>query len=44
MNQFTLKPTSNETVPAGQVCPLPGKGGMDSAKGAMGSAVITIIL
>ena len=28
----------------GQACPLPGKGGMGSTKGAMGSAIVTIIL
>jgi hypothetical protein len=31
-------------VMSGQVCPLPGKGSIGSAKGAMGSAVVTIIL
>ena len=47
MNQlkFTPKtPSQNETFAAGQVCPLPRKGGIGSAKGAMGSAIVTIIL
>lgn len=47
MNQlkFTPKsPSSKEAFPTGQVCPLPGKGGVGSANGAMGSAIVTIIL
>lgn len=32
-----------EAIKAGQVCPLPGKG-IGPAKGAMGSAIVTIIL
>ncbi|MDH4163838.1 MAG: hypothetical protein OEW15_14300 [Nitrospirota bacterium] len=46
MNQlkFTPKSPSKEAFPTGQVCPLPGKGSIGSAKGAMGSAVVTIIL
>ncbi len=47
MNQlkFTSKtPSQQETVAAGQVCPLPGAKGIGSAKGAMGSAIVTLIL
>ncbi len=29
---------------AGAVCPMPGKGGIGGAKGAMGSAIVTLIL
>jgi hypothetical protein len=32
-----------EPFPQGAVCPMPGKG-MGSAKGAMGSAVLTLVL
>lgn len=41
---ISSKTDIQEKVVLGQVCSLPGKDGIDSAKGAMGSAIATIIL
>ena len=42
--KFNTSKTEKQEEFTGQVCPLPGKGGIGSAKGAMGSAITTLIL
>jgi len=37
-------PSPKQEFATGQVCPLPNRGGIGSAKGAMGSAIVTLIL
>ncbi len=45
MNQLKFaQKTPDPGFPTGQVCPLPGAKGIGSAKGAMGSAIVTLIL
>jgi hypothetical protein len=46
MELLTKRPEGQDPQPfaQGSVCPLPARGGMSSAKGAMGSAVLTLIL
>ncbi len=47
MTQLKFTPKTSpqeETFMTGQVCPLPGAKGIGSAKGAMGSAIVTLIL
>ncbi len=43
MEQLKIVSKSSNDV-AGRVCPLPDKGGIGTAKGAMGSAIVTLVL
>ncbi len=46
MEQFKIISSNAKEaeIKPGQVCPLPGAGGIGSAKGAMGSAIVTLVL